>query len=173
MNTPTRKYLGCETSEDVPNNDTAKLMYYIKAVSQVLDLINERKFEILTDHQKYYRLSDEEIDRLVLLCVLFNPQALQNKCMFENDKFCEKNKFIISDVSSVPEKIHVRESIYIGGKVRSVNNVMYVGSCFIKFFYSKPMEFFESRRQRLLKKYQLNVNDNPSSARKSCYCMLL
>lgn len=172
MDTSTRKFLGCEQSQDVPNNDTAKLMFYLNAVSQVLDLPNERKFGILTDYQRYYRLSDEDIDRLVLYSVMFNPEILLNKCIFENDKVCEKNKFVISNKASV----HVAESIYIGGKVRYVSNVMIIGSRFIKTYYTKPMKFFVSRRERLFNKYQLNKHKNviPSSGTNKCqFCVLL
>ena len=54
----------------IPEDDIAKLMYYLSCVCTV---VNENTDSKLTDFQNYHLLTSEEEELLINLCSLFNP----------------------------------------------------------------------------------------------------
>ena len=54
----------------IPNNDIARLMYYLKCVSSVL---NYKGLSQYTNYNKYYELSSKEKNEVIQLANIFNP----------------------------------------------------------------------------------------------------
>ena len=63
-------------------------MYYLNSICSVLDLSDEPAVRRLIDYQRYYNLTEEELDKLLVLCVLFRPDDLTGKCIFHNEELC-------------------------------------------------------------------------------------
>ncbi len=107
----------------VPDNDIARLMYYLSCVHTV---INYDSKDMFTDYEHYYLLTGNERIELMALVSLFNPNL-----------FVEAGIFIIDD-NLVPEgssnefyeitdhkiAFHVNEGIMIGGKYVKVRKIM-------------------------------------------------
>ena len=55
----------------VPNNDLAKLMYYLSCVFITIQYDNYNK---LSDYQNYTNLNEEEKNLVYALAILFNPK---------------------------------------------------------------------------------------------------
>ena len=55
----------------VPNDNIAKLMYYLKCVLNVIDYDRKGK---LTDYSNYNNLNNEERKAVIELAILFNPK---------------------------------------------------------------------------------------------------
>ena len=57
------------TSADIPNNNKARLMYYLECVCNVLNLDDDADINSLRKYTDY-QLTEDETDRLITLCYL-------------------------------------------------------------------------------------------------------
>ena len=131
---------------EVPENPTAKLMYYLDSICYVLNIEKtERNIRKLRDYQNYRRLNAEEIDQLVLLCVLFSPDVLLGKCIFPDEEMCgmDMNKFY--ELSAVSHRFLVTEEIVVGGQTRRVQKILFFRDIWLECFYLDPIKQYQSR----------------------------
>ena len=63
----------------VPDNDIARLMYYLSCVGTV---ISYDQTDRLTDYEHYYRLTKNEEELLLKLIVIFNPKIFIDAGIF-------------------------------------------------------------------------------------------
>ena len=63
----------------IPNNDYAKLMYYLSCVFTVIQYDKNNK---LTDYKHYYLLTKDEENALIILALLFNPKIFLDASIF-------------------------------------------------------------------------------------------
>ncbi len=68
----------------VPNNDIARLMYYLSCVDTV---INYNEIDNLTDYNSYYLLTDNEIDILIETVLILNPKYFVDAGIFILDSY--------------------------------------------------------------------------------------
>ena len=73
-------------SVTVPNDNKAKLMYYLNCTCSVLQL-DDPRINRLTQYNNY-RLGGDETDALVALCYLLSPDVLLDKCIFHSEEMC-------------------------------------------------------------------------------------
>lgn len=131
---------------EVAENPTAKLMYYLDSICYVLNIEKtERNIRKLRDYQNYNRLSDEEINNLVVLCVLFSPDVLLGKCIFPDEEMCgmDMNKFY--ELSAVSHRFLVTEEIVIGGQTRRVQKILFFRDIWLECFYLEPIKQYQSK----------------------------
>ena len=73
---------------NVPNNDVARLMYYLDCVCGT---INYRDNDI--QRYRYYRnwasLSNDEVRVLLILCWTLSPDEFDGRVFFHSDALCE------------------------------------------------------------------------------------
>ena len=104
--------IGVKTT--VPNNDVAKLMYYLSCVLNVIKY--EQQNSKLTDYANYYNLNEEEKDVLLSLVLLFNPAIfLEAKIFLVAPSLLTNNN--ANDFFKITDErigIHVSEQIMIG-----------------------------------------------------------
>ena len=62
----------------VPNNNKAKLMYYLNCVASVLELDNPNLYR-LKNYQNYQNLDQEDTDALLLIVTMLSPDELIGK----------------------------------------------------------------------------------------------
>ena len=134
----------------VPNDDVARLMYYLSCVDTVIQYDNED--DILTDYQNYDLLNVEQLAVLFSLVTLFNPQMFLNGGVF------------ILDPSLVPEGLgnefyqitderinfHFNDEIMIGGKTRKILKVMACNISWLMRFYYNPLKNIMSLAEKPL-----------------------
>jgi len=131
---------------DVPEVPKAKLMYYLDSICYALDLdkseANIRKLRDYTNHRK---LTDEESDELLLLCILFSPDVLINKCIFMDEDMCgeDLNKFY--EITAVANRFVITEDILIAGERRTVKKILCFREIWMEFCYLEPIKHFQSR----------------------------
>ena len=135
------------TNVTVPGSQTAKLMYYLNCVAHVIQLDNPNLTR-LRNFQSYYLLSDEEIDALLALVLLFSPDELIGKVFFHSED-CggDANQFF--ELSSVTHMLAVSDNVLIGGERKRVANIMFFKRCWMQNNYISPLMSFEGRLQRL------------------------
>ena len=131
----------------VPENPTAKLMYYLHCVAHVIELDNPN-LSRLRDDESYHLLSHIEIDALLALVLLFSPNELIGKVFFPSeDTGGSSNQFF--ELSSVTHMLAVSENVLIGGERKRVAKIMFFKRCWLEENYISPLRSFQGRLQRL------------------------
>ena len=132
----------------VPDDDVAKLMYYLSCVDTV---INYNEIDILTDYQNYDLLTVDDMVQLFKLVLLFNPEIFIKAGIFILDEnlltFGMDNQFY--QITDERIGININE-ILIGGRTVKVLKVMALNeSWLIRNYYRPWKNIFE-----LTEKYQ-------------------
>ena len=134
----------------IPDDDVARLMYYLSCVGTVIEHDNEN--DILTDYENYDLLDVNQLTLLLTLVTLFEPTI-----------FIKGGVFIL-DPSLVPEgssnefyqitderiNFHFNDEIMIGGKTRKILRVMACTISWLKRFYYNPMKNIMSLAEKPL-----------------------
>ncbi|XP_062614410.1 uncharacterized protein LOC134276158 [Saccostrea cucullata] len=131
---------------EVAENPTAKLMYYLDSICYVLNIEKtESNIRKLRDYKNYRRLSNDEVDQLILLCVLFSPDVLLGKCIFPDEEMCgmDMNKFY--ELSAVSHRFLVTEEIVVGGQTRRVQKILFFRDIWLECFYLEPIKQYQSK----------------------------
>ena len=131
----------------VPNNATAKLMYYLDCVATVLKLENPN-LRRLKNYQNYNSLTDAEIDALLALVILFSPDELLGKVFFPSED-CGGHTNQFFELSAVSHMLAVSDNILIGGESKRVAKVMLFEMSWMDTNYFTPLKSFEGRLQRM------------------------
>jgi len=135
------------TTATVPENPTAKLMYYLHCVAHVIQLDNPN-LSRLRNYERYYLLSDVEIDALLAMVLLFSPDELIGKVFFHSEDCGERSGRFL-ELSSVSHLLAVSDNVLIGGERKRVAKIMFFKRCWLENNYISPMTSFEGRLQRL------------------------
>ena len=131
----------------VPQNSTARLMYYLDCVAVVIEL-DSPNLRRLRDYTNYFLLSDAEIDALLALVILFSPDEMIGRVFFPSED-CGgfSNQFF--ELSAVSHVLAVSDNILIGGERRRVAKVMLFKRAWIDTNYISPIRSFQSRLRRM------------------------
>ena len=144
------KAIGQRTS--VPDNDLARLMYYLSCVDTV---IQYHEIDRLTDYQNYDSLDVEDITVLLELVILFNPKFLVDKGIFILDESLLPNDLDNQFYQITDERIgiHINNEIMVSGRTVKVLKVMACDEEWIFRNYINPLKRafnkeaeYESRR---------------------------
>ena len=140
------KETGSTTS--VPDNPTAKLMYYLSCVSSCVEADKDYAMRRLTDYENNYSsLTNEEEAMLLILCLALSPDKLVGSIFFPvADLGGSINKFF--EVKAVSTKLVVSESILIGGQQKKVHSIMMFEKCWLERYYLNPLISFQRSQQQ-------------------------
>jgi hypothetical protein len=135
------KIIDVTTDAYVPNNDIAYLMYYLKCVFTVLKC---NQFSELTNYNNFANLSDSDINELMRLIKLFNPEIMIGLKVFvlkEDLDFC--NRFY--KITNETMNIHANEEIVIGGIATKYSKIMLYRSRWLIDAYYSPLNRLTKR----------------------------
>ena len=130
---------GTGVSTTVPDNDIARLMYYLNCVTVGvgIDLLDDD----LVDYRNYRRLSVKRASLVLKFAQMLSPRELIDQLIFRDDEgeitgssaneFCEIN--IACNIVSIQ-----REAI-IGGRVQNISKVMFFKSSWLDKNYYGPI----------------------------------
>ncbi|CAC5417347.1 unnamed protein product [Mytilus coruscus] len=125
---------------DVPDNDTAKLMYYLSVLCSVLRLEDtDFNIERLSDYKNYYMLTEDEIVTLVLLCGYLSPDKMVGKCIFNSEELCQDvgNRFFTLNSSEV--SFAAAENVFVGAAEVTVKKIMVYSMSWMRKNYINPI----------------------------------
>ncbi|CAF0924921.1 unnamed protein product [Adineta steineri] len=131
------EYIG--TAVTVPNNDVARLMYYLNCVCVVIDCSRDPEIQRFTNYQKWYYLSRDEQKQLLLVCYTFSPDVFNNRIFFHSDELCNENSNEFYTINQVRQQLLAADSIVIAGKIREVHKIMTYTMQWMRKFYIKPI----------------------------------
>ena len=149
----------------IPNDNIAKLMYYLNCVSTVIDY-NEPN--LLTDYQNYTRLDSKGRQIVYELACILDPKIFIDNGIFIVDSDLPPeyfpNKFVkITDETIVlhaNREIHANREVMIGGKIRKALNVMICDPKWLSSFYYIPKELIEKENRQKI----FQISPRPTSA---------
>ena len=121
----------------VPNDNVAKLMYYLSCVDIV---INYNEIDRLTDYQNYDLLTKDDMVELFKLVLLFNPKIFIDAGIFIIDEsllpYDLDNQFY--KITDERIGIYVNDEIMIGGRNVKVLKVMVCNEDWLERNYYRP-----------------------------------
>ena len=144
---------------NVPNNDVAKCMYYLKCVCSVIDCDNQNILRY-TNFQNYWKLSDEEDEVVYKLCLLLSPDEFEDKLFFDNDALCGSSGNKFYEISQVRHIVGAVGSVVIAGQRRQATSIMAYKMSWMRANYLGPMSRLADRfnpQRRLMR--ALNDSD--------------
>lgn len=125
----------------VPNNDKARLMYYLHCMCTALDLSRtSQNLRRLRDYQNYFSLSSNETKELIVLCTLLNPITLTNKCIFHSEDACGDPSNAFYEINSRRTTFAAVQSVMIGSLRANVSNIMCYKMSWLKYYYVEPLK---------------------------------
>ena len=120
---------------EVPDDDSAKLMYYLYCVSTVLEYDGLGPF---TDYKGYQYMPSKYLDTLIKLALLFDPKLMIAARVFiEVPSLDMINRFY--EIKDERMDIHVDEEIVIGGVTTRVKEIMAFKPSFLLIYYYFPL----------------------------------
>ena len=144
----------------IPDNDTAKLMYYLSCVSTVIMYDKANK---LTDYKNYDLLTIDEMADVYACAILLNPKMFLDAGIFIiNPNLLTRglcNQFYKITDSRVG--VHVNQEIAVGGVSVKVLQIMVCEESWINRNYIRPLENLNARRDS--NRYQINSSRNDSN----------
>ena len=125
----------------VPDNDLAKLMYYLDCVFAVIRYDNADRF---TDYKNYYLLSSGEEQTVLGLAALFNPKLMIQYSLFIVDPDLvpsgSSNQFF--EITDSKIGVHVNSEVMIGGVSRKVLKIMTCTEKWLLRNYFNPIKSY-------------------------------
>ncbi len=125
----------------IPDDDVARLMYYLNCVtlSVGLDILQDD----LVQFKNYRQLSPARIAAVFKTAIELSPDELLGQLIFRDDKGelvsgSSTNAFI--SISAACNVVSLNRDIIVAGKVQKVSKVMFFKSSWLKFFYTDPIE---------------------------------
>ena len=143
------KKIGSSTT--IPDNPTAKLMFYFNCVCTCIEADDDYITRRLQNYNNYSSLSSQEEAQLLILCLALSPNKLIGSIFLpasDNEDFGgSTNRFYELIMSAVSTKVLVSQSLLVGGQQKKVRKIMKFKKSWIEKYYINPLRSIE-RRQR-------------------------
>ena len=126
----------------VPDNDLARLMYYLNCVTLGLglDLLQDD----IVNYKNYRQLSRARTEQVYRSALLFSPDELIDKLIFRDDDLMvaktSSNKFC--SVSVACDVVSLQRDVLVAGKMQNVTRVMFFKSSWLEKYYTDPLLSF-------------------------------
>ena len=167
----------------VPDNNLAKLMYYLACVFKVIQYDQSSR---LTDFQRYYSLSKEEEQTVLGLVALFNPKIMTDLSLFIVAPNLVPSGMTNEFYQITDDRIgvHVNSEVVIGGRVVKVLKIMACTEEWIYNNYINPAQSYTKPQLTSSSNYKssnynstnhksTNNNDNNQGCCKSCIGLIV
>ena len=133
----------------VPNDDLARLMYYLSCVDTV---INYQGIDKLSDFRNYKRLTVDDASVLFKLVLLFNPEIFLNAKIFilQIDPLPNGADNQFYEITNERIGIHINNQIVIGGRTVQVMKFMVCNPAWLIRNYYRPWKNIFEKADRYL-----------------------
>lgn len=130
---------------DIPDNDTARLMYYLYCVFYTIGRTDHPSIQRLVSYQNWDSLSLEERKTLVGLCETFSPALLLNNIFFQHDDLCLNSSHRFYKMCELQSEIKITVSeISVQGQKRTIINAMVFKKEWMEKYYNNPLQRLKS-----------------------------
>ena len=144
----------------VPDDDVARLMYYLSCVDTV---INYQGNDRLSDFRNYNSLTRDELVELFKLVIIFNPKYFVEKGVFVVNENLLPNGTANQFYKITDERIgiHVNNEMFIGGRTVQVLKVMACNMDWLIRNYFKPWKNIFEEADRIERYQRIQVPPPP------------
>ncbi len=129
----------------VPNNDVARLMYYMQCVCTAINCDDDPDIQRFTNYKNWARLSIAEQKALVAVCGAVSPTILNDRVFFHSDELCGNSSNEFYTINQVRNQVLAAQSIIIAGQQRVVNKIMTYKLIWMESYYYNPMRRLVAR----------------------------
>ena len=170
----TIKFEDTSRTVTVPDNDLARLMYYLECVSSLLNYSEIQKY---TDYKNYFLLSSDDQAKVCAFAILLSPEILLKANIFIIEPRLltsgSRNQFF--KITDERIGVHVDQEIVIGGRSVQVKKIMVCNQSWINDNYTKSLANLLSSYNSTETVSNLNnnntyVNYNSSNTSNGCSC---
>ncbi|CAF1050307.1 unnamed protein product [Rotaria sordida] len=139
------------TRATVPDNDLARLMYYLNCVFNAIEY-KDQDVRRYRDYHNWSLLSDTEQRAVLVFALALSPNELDGQVFFHSDELCgdSSNKFY--ELSQVRHQLLAVQSIVISGQTHNVKKIMTYKMSWIQNNYIEPVKrltyYFNQQRER-------------------------
>jgi hypothetical protein len=128
----------------VPNNDVARLMYYLKCICDAVECDDDPTIRYFTDYGNWECLSFDEQNRLVDLCEKWHPDRLEG-VFVHDERLCGDSDNEFLTISQMKHHIVASESVIIAGRTRRVSQIMAYTTRWMRRNYYDPIQQLKAR----------------------------
>ena len=155
----------------VPNNNLAKLMYYLSCVFAVIQYNEDNKF---SDYKHYYNLSKEDEKSVIVLALLLNPKLFLDAHIFVIEPnlvpYGYNNEFY--KITDQRIGVHVNEEIIIAGKAVRVLKIMACKEQWLNNNFYDPITSINKVSEYPSNNYTYKT-ENSCNGKKCCKCFFI
>lgn len=132
---------------DIPNNDIAKVMYYLNCACYCVDY-SDNDVRRFTNYDNWASLSNEEDYMVFLLALILSPDILLGKVFFPSDALSRDTSNRFYEISQVNHQLVVASSLVIAGRTCRVNRILAFKQMWLQNNYLDPMSRLAVRFRR-------------------------
>ncbi|CAF4650137.1 unnamed protein product [Rotaria sp. Silwood2] len=136
---------------NIPNNDIAKIMYYLNCVCHCIDY-DDSDIDRFINYPNWSSLSDEEEQFVFFLALNLSPDLFIGKVFFPSDELCYDIYGKFYDIHDINHPKMVTRSLVITGRICEVKQIFAFKQTWLKEYYLDPMkkfaQKFSSRQQQ-------------------------
>lgn len=129
---------------NVPNDDIAKLMYYLNCVCYCIDY-NDNDIKRYTNYSRWASLSDEEDQLVFLLALTLHPNLLIGKVFFQNDALSRDMQGRFYEIGQVSHQLVVVPSLVVAGRTCQVHRILAFKQSWLTEHYIDPINRLKQR----------------------------
>ena len=126
------------SSTTVPNDPIAKLMYYFNCVCVCIEPDSSDTIRRLRDFANYHRLTSDEREQLLVMCLALSPDKLIGTIFHPTDD-CggSSNEFL--ELSAIKTDMVVTDSLLVGGQRKKIQKIMIFLKSWMEDYYNEPL----------------------------------
>ena len=129
---------------NVPNNDIAKLMYYLNCVCYCINY-NDNDIQRYTNYSRWASLSDQEDRMVFILAVSLSPDLFIGKVFFPSDELSRGMTGRFYEIGQIRHQLVVVPSLVIAGRTCQVNRILAFKQEWLKEYYIDPINRLTQR----------------------------
>lgn len=159
------------TNVTIPDDPSAKLMYYLHSVCVVVPAL-ESNIGYLLDYERYWTLSSSAKQELLKWCVACSPDVFMNKVFFGHEDMENSNIFV--ELNQLDTNVLAAEEIVIAGvEVKVVKIMLCKRDWLVRNYFNPIMELnHELNRPRPQRFYIPPLRSSPAPSESGC-CTIL
>jgi hypothetical protein len=146
----------------VPDNDVARLMYYLNCVCEAVQCEQDSEIRRFTNYSDWASLSVDGQKVLLALCYTFSPDTLDDKVFFHSDALCGDSRNEFYEINQVRHQLLAAESIVIAGQTRRVNKIMTYRMEWLEINYLIPMQGLVQKLRSISERPAITYRSSPT-----------